>query len=97
MRRLSEDLKEERLHAANGKLTLAFDVLQRMHVQRTAADEWIYRTLIDASSRLGNVELALRALTEMNESGFAVDASVVSALLSGAASSQASQALALLN
>lgn len=32
MRRLSEDLKEERLHAANGKLTLAFDLLQRMKV-----------------------------------------------------------------
>eukprot|EP00952_Eustigmatos_sp_NYUAD-ZCMA_P010013 41262-Eustigmatos_ZCMA.PRE.1 len=58
MRRLSEDLKEERLHAANGKLTMAFDVLQRMKNQSVQADEWIYRSLIDASSRLGNVELA---------------------------------------
>jgi len=97
MRRLSEDMKEERVHAATGKLTLAFEVLQRMHAQRTAADEWIYRCLIDASSRLGSVDMALQALTEMNEAGFAVDASVVSTLLSGAASSQASQALSLLD
>ena len=97
MRRLSEDMKEERVHAATCKLTLAFEVLQRMHAQRTAADEWIYRCLIDSSSRLGSVDMALRALTEMNEAGFAVDASVVSTLLSGAASSQASQALSMLD
>eukprot|EP00624_Nannochloropsis_granulata_P004923 evm.model.NODE_34840_length_33638_cov_20.784470.5 len=97
MRRLSEDMKEERIHAATGKLTLSFEVLQRMHAQSTAADEWIYRCLIDASSRLGSVDMALRALTEMNEAGFAVDASVLSTLLSGAASSQASQALSLLD
>ena len=59
MRRLSEDLKEERLHAANGKLSMAFDVLHRMKVQHTGADEWIYRSLIDACGRLGNVDLAM--------------------------------------
>lgn len=36
MRRLSEDLKEERLHAANGKLAMAFDLLTRMKVGGTA-------------------------------------------------------------
>lgn len=97
MRRLSEDMKEERILAATSKLTLAFEVLQRMHAQSIAADEWIYRCLIDASSRLGSVDMALQALTEMNEAGFAVDASVLSTLLSGAASSQASQAFSLLD
>lgn len=97
MRCLSEDKREERVHAAIGKLTIAFDVLKRMRAQRTPADEWIYRCLIDAASRLGAVDMALQALTEMNEAGFAVDASVVSTLLSGAASSQASQALSLLD
>jgi len=60
MRRRSEDLKEERLHVATTKLTLAFNLLQRMKTERLPPDEAIYRSIIDACGRLGNVEMALQ-------------------------------------
>uniref|UniRef100_A0A7S2RHS4 UDENN domain-containing protein n=1 Tax=Mucochytrium quahogii TaxID=96639 RepID=A0A7S2RHS4_9STRA len=77
----SVDVISKEANFSLSQLDVAFDVLDASQKWGTAADEVVYRSLIDACGRCGHTDYAIRVLGMMHQKGMSPDALVYSNLV----------------